>query len=53
MPSGRPSGTAPTRPAASFVAGAAVGTLGGLIALGGAESRLPLLVALFADATRE
>lgn len=53
MPSGGPSGTAPTRPAAYFVAGAAVGTLGGLIGLGGAEFRLPLLVALFVYATRE
>ena len=33
--------------AAAFGAGAVVGTLGGLIGLGGAEFRLPLLVGLF------
>jgi uncharacterized protein len=32
---------------AAFVAGAAIGTLGGLIGLGGAEFRLPLLISLF------
>lgn len=32
---------------AAFIAGAAVGILGGLIGLGGAEFRLPLLIALF------
>lgn len=32
----------------AFVAGACVGTLGGLIGLGGAEFRLPLLIGLFA-----
>jgi uncharacterized membrane protein YfcA len=47
------SGTAPARPALAFFAGAAVGTLGGLVGLGGAEFRLPLLVALFAYATRD
>lgn len=31
----------------AFAGGAAVGTLGGLIGLGGAEFRLPLLIALF------
>lgn len=36
------------RPYAAFVAGALVGTLGGLIGLGGAEFRLPLLITLFA-----
>ena len=41
------------RPALSFVAGAAVGLLGGLIGLGGAEFRLPLLVALFGYVTRD
>lgn len=41
------------RPVLAFVAGAIVGCLGGLIGLGGAEFRLPLLVALFAYATRE
>ena len=32
---------------AAFVAGAAVGLLGGMIGLGGAEFRLPLLIGLF------
>jgi uncharacterized membrane protein YfcA len=35
------------RPLAAFCAGAAVATLGGLIGLGGAEFRLPLLIAIF------
>jgi len=35
------------RPLAAFCAGAAVAILGGLIGLGGAEFRLPLLIALF------
>ena len=35
------------RPAAAFCAGAAVAILGGLIGLGGAEFRLPLLIAIF------
>ena len=35
------------RPAAAFFAGAAVAVLGGLIGLGGAEFRLPLLIAIF------
>ena len=35
------------RPAAAFCAGAAVAVLGGLIGLGGAEFRLPLLIAIF------
>lgn len=34
-------------PVAAFVAGAGVGVLGGLIGLGGAEFRLPLLIGLF------
>jgi uncharacterized protein len=41
---------APTRPrllVAAFGAGAAVGVLGGLIGLGGAEFRLPLLIGVF------
>jgi uncharacterized membrane protein YfcA len=41
------------RAAASFAAGAAVGTMGGLIGLGGAEFRLPLLVVLLGYATRD
>lgn len=36
------------RPRTAFVAGALIGTLGGLIGLGGAEFRLPVLIALFA-----
>jgi uncharacterized membrane protein YfcA len=32
---------------AAFCAGTAIGTLGGLIGLGGAEFRLPLLISLF------
>jgi uncharacterized protein len=36
------------RPIAAASAGAAVATLGGLIGLGGAEFRLPLLIAIFA-----
>jgi len=36
-----------TRRTKAFLAGAAVGTLGGLIGLGGAEFRLPLLIGLF------
>jgi uncharacterized membrane protein YfcA len=35
------------RPVAVFLAGAAVAILGGLIGLGGAEFRLPLLIAVF------
>lgn len=35
------------RPVAAFLAGAAVAILGGLIGLGGAEFRLPLLIAVF------
>ncbi len=35
------------RPLAAFCAGAAVAVLGGLIGLGGAEFRLPLLIAIF------
>jgi len=36
------------RPLAAFLAGAAVAILGGLIGLGGAEFRLPLLISVFA-----
>lgn len=35
------------RQAGSFLSGAAVGTLGGLIGLGGAEFRLPILISAF------
>jgi uncharacterized membrane protein YfcA len=35
-------------PGAAFALGATVGVLGGLIGLGGAEFRLPLLMGLFA-----
>ena len=34
-------------PIAAFASGAAVGVLGGMIGLGGAEFRLPLLIGLF------
>lgn len=34
-------------PLAAFVSGAVIGTLGGLIGLGGAEFRLPLLISIF------
>lgn len=40
-------------PAAAFAGGAAIGTLGGLIGLGGAEFRLPLLIGLFRFAALE
>lgn len=39
--------------AATFASGAVIGVLGGLIGLGGAEFRLPLLVALFQFAALE
>jgi len=38
---------------AAFVGGAVIGTLGGLIGLGGAEFRLPLLIGLFRFAALE
>ncbi|APO78846.1 TauE/SafE family permease protein (plasmid) [Rhizobium etli 8C-3] len=38
---------APRSPPASFGGGAVIGTLGGLIGLGGAEFRLPLLIGFF------
>ncbi|MFZ5541549.1 MAG: TSUP family transporter [Pseudomonadota bacterium] len=52
-PAASPGRARQPRPVLAFVAGAVVGCLGGLIGLGGAEFRLPLLVALFAYATRE
>lgn len=36
-----------TRNGQSFMAGSLIGTLGGLIGLGGAEFRLPVLVGVF------
>jgi len=41
-------GEAAARPGLAFASGSAVGVLGGLIGLGGAEFRLPLLIGLFA-----
>lgn len=45
--------SAPTRNAKGFVAGSLIGTLGGLIGLGGAEFRLPVLVGVFRLGTLE
>ncbi|MFN3938364.1 MAG: sulfite exporter TauE/SafE family protein [Gemmobacter sp.] len=45
--------TRPARPALSFGIGAAVGTAGGLIGLGGAEFRLPALVGVLRFSPRE
>ncbi|MGY6634474.1 MAG: sulfite exporter TauE/SafE family protein [Alkalilacustris sp.] len=45
--------TRPNRPAMSFGIGAAVGTAGGLIGLGGAEFRLPALVGALRFSARE
>lgn len=45
QPTGSPSVLRP--PGRAFLAGAAVGLLGGLVGLGGAEFRLPLLIGLF------
>lgn len=42
-----------TRTGQGFVAGSLIGTLGGLIGLGGAEFRLPVLVGLFRLSTLE
>lgn len=43
----------PANPATTFGAGAVIGALGGLIGLGGAEFRLPLLIGLFRFAALE
>lgn len=43
----------PARPAAAFGGGALIGALGGLIGLGGAEFRLPLLIGVFRFAALE
>lgn len=45
--------TRPARPALSFGVGAAVGTAGGLVGLGGAEFRLPALVGPLRFSARE
>jgi uncharacterized protein len=45
--------TATQKPLAAFVSSAAVGILGGLIGLGGAEFRLPLLIGVFRFAALE
>lgn len=41
------------RPAAAFIGGSVIGTLGRLIGLGGAEFRLPLLLSVFRFAPLE
>jgi hypothetical protein len=45
-------GATQKRHGVAFLAGGVIGTLGGLIGLGGAEFRLPLLITLFASALR-
>lgn len=45
--------TTPQNPVAAFGGGAIIGTLGGLIGLGGAEFRLPLLIGMFRFAALE
>lgn len=46
-------GTDPPHPASAFGGGAIIGALGGLIGLGGAEFRLPLLIGAFRFAALE
>lgn len=46
-------GAGSKRPVWTFVSGALVGTLGGLIGLGGAEFRLPFLIDVFRFAALE
>lgn len=46
-------GIGPHRPVLAFSGGALIGTLGGLIGLGGAEFRLPLLIGVFRFAALE
>ncbi|PZQ86956.1 MAG: permease [Leifsonia xyli] len=53
QPTDRSAGAAEHRPAAAFMGGAVIGTLGGLIGLGGAEFRLPLLISVFRFAALE
>ena len=47
------SGRSYRHPVGAFLAGAAVGLLGGLIGLGGAEFRLPVLIGAFQFAALE
>ncbi len=47
MPSAAPALSAARSAPAAFAGGASIGALGGLIGLGGAEFRLPLLIGLF------
>jgi uncharacterized protein len=53
MRDGTQRAAAAARPGVAFASGAAVGVLGGLIGLGGAEFRLPLLIGLFALAAHQ
>lgn len=48
-----PGSDRPARPVAAFGAGTVIGALGGLIGLGGAEFRLPLLIGAFRFAALE